>query len=202
MKITEKKKFGLSLYTWHRLHYGWKEARIALPFFLAALLLIPAFNHWSLWVLVIIPTAFILFRAMQHFYNRKHYDLEVNGVTIKVRSEDVVYTPRQFQEFFELQTSRWEGREKEAENALKGVTLRLTQEKPYVPFVNEEKEEIEWGEKFGATWPDKGYSEIYAPRMFDDGVGGHEIRLHICHMLYGPQPEGKDLEMMREDGII
>lgn len=109
--------------------------------------------------------------------------------------------------------------EVKGEEITKGMVLRITDERPLPaghPRLtigeNEDGELVIIHEVTGeevrvvgvTRFPLKGrpFSEVYGPYGLKSGATGHELRLQAANRLFPFQPEEKDLEWMREQGII
>lgn len=105
----------------------------------------------------------------------------------------------------------------EGEEITKGLTLRIIDDRPKPvghpklmlaerdgEFVILHEETGERVKIVGATRFYKGeaFSEVYGPYALRGGASGHELRLQVAHKLFPFRIEGRDLEWMREQGII
>jgi hypothetical protein len=142
-------------------------------------------------------------------YNNAKFSYEVLGVTITFQSpkyyvpkklmkgliERSVIKPMMDSEYMKENFPRIEERD-----ITEGLVAHIVDQRPdpsHPRLTSREENEV-----VGVTRPYQGVSQIYGPYALKAGATGHELRLQVCANLFPFRPEEKDLEWMREQGII
>jgi hypothetical protein len=131
--------------------------------------------------------------ALYFFYRKPRARYEVEGVTVEFNDAGYYVPERVFNLFLEqIHQDFGPHIEEDSKKLLSGSTLILEKHKPRSVR----------GERMGLTWPEKKLSRVWAPYVVDRDTAGYELKLIIMGQVFPGQEEGKDIEWMKERGIV
>jgi len=164
-------------------------------------------NSWShpgvlsliAWTLFVAALGVYVFWWSSH---KRSVRYEVDGITVIWAAREYYVPPEIFREFVRKNVwGRFASQTQDTRALTRGVVLVYEGAEPYVP-VRKKDGKVGYKHVWGATWPWRALSRIAGHARLDDGVDGHELRLHCCHALHPGRIEAEDVAWMRQKGII